>query len=146
MSDSVPLPSSVRSMVLSWSDTATPSEVKDIRAQTSAVQILFRADKKPYLFLCNGVAVKVPFAETIATIEDKLEEYICQRFLQKCKTAAEKFCRRLRSIQIGLKKYANLRFSATDPSLLADWFAAATAVESLGQSFAHSPQISLPCD
>ena len=38
-----------------------------------------RQIKNPYMFLCNGVVVKVAFAETNTTIEDKLEQYIRQR-------------------------------------------------------------------
>ena len=35
--------------------------------------------KNPYMFLCNGVVVKIAFADSNATIEDKLEQYIRQR-------------------------------------------------------------------
>ena len=35
--------------------------------------------KNPYMFLCNGVVVKIAFTDSNATIEDKLEQYIRQR-------------------------------------------------------------------
>lgn len=35
--------------------------------------------KNPYMFLCNGVVVKIAYADTHTTIEDKLEQYIRQR-------------------------------------------------------------------
>ena len=35
--------------------------------------------KNPYMFLCNGVVVKIAFADNNVTIEDKLEQYIRQR-------------------------------------------------------------------
>lgn len=38
-----------------------------------------RQIKNPYMFLCNGVVVKIAYADTAITIEDKLEQYIRQR-------------------------------------------------------------------
>lgn len=38
-----------------------------------------RQIKNPYLFICNGVVVKIAYSNTTATIEDKLEQYIRQR-------------------------------------------------------------------
>ena len=38
-----------------------------------------RQIKNPYMFLCNGVVVKIAFADSRATIEDKLEQYIRHR-------------------------------------------------------------------
>ena len=35
--------------------------------------------KNPYMFLCNGVVVKISFADSKSTIEDKLEQYIRHR-------------------------------------------------------------------
>ncbi len=35
--------------------------------------------KNPYLFLCGGVVVHITYAETDATIEDRLEQFIRQR-------------------------------------------------------------------
>lgn len=35
--------------------------------------------KNPYMFLCNGVVVKIAFADNNSTIEDKLEQYIRHR-------------------------------------------------------------------
>jgi len=35
--------------------------------------------RNPYLFLCNGIVVKIAYADTTVTIEDKLEQYIRQR-------------------------------------------------------------------
>ena len=37
-----------------------------------------RQIKDPYRFRCNGIVVTVAFADTDATIEDRLEEYIRQ--------------------------------------------------------------------
>ena len=38
-----------------------------------------RQIKNPYLFICNGVVVKIAYSDTTTTIEDKLEQYIRQR-------------------------------------------------------------------
>ena len=38
-----------------------------------------RQIKDPYKYRCNGIVVTVAFADTDATIEDRLEEYIRQR-------------------------------------------------------------------
>lgn len=38
-----------------------------------------RQIRNPYLFLCNGVVVKIAYADTKDTIEDRLEQYIRQR-------------------------------------------------------------------
>jgi hypothetical protein len=57
--------------------------------------------------------------------------------MQKTLKAAENLCRFSESFPICFKKGRNFRLCAADPSLLADWFAAATAVESLGQGFAQ---------
>ncbi len=35
--------------------------------------------KNPYLYKCNGVVVKIAYATTESTIEDRLEQYIRQR-------------------------------------------------------------------
>lgn len=35
--------------------------------------------RNPYMFLCNGIVVKIAYADTSVTIEDKLEQYIRQR-------------------------------------------------------------------
>ena len=38
-----------------------------------------RQIRNPYLFLCNGVVVKIAYSDTKDTIEDLLEQYIRQR-------------------------------------------------------------------
>ena len=38
-----------------------------------------RQIRNPYLFLCNGVVVKIAYADTKDTIEDRLEQYIRHR-------------------------------------------------------------------
>lgn len=38
-----------------------------------------RQIRNPYLFLCSGVVVKIAYADTKDTIEDRLEQYIRQR-------------------------------------------------------------------
>ena len=35
--------------------------------------------KNPYMYKCNGVVVKIAYATTESTIEDRLEQYIRQR-------------------------------------------------------------------
>lgn len=35
--------------------------------------------KNPYLYKCNGVVVKIAYATTESTIEDRLEQYIRKR-------------------------------------------------------------------
>ena len=35
--------------------------------------------KNPYLYKCNGVVVKIAYATTESTIEDRLKQYIRQR-------------------------------------------------------------------
>ncbi|MDD7024542.1 MAG: hypothetical protein PUI37_06760 [Oscillospiraceae bacterium] len=39
--------------------------------------------KNPYLFICNGVVVKLSFADTTHTLEDRTEQYIRQRQKQE---------------------------------------------------------------
>lgn len=64
-----------RSMLADSSDVKIdPSLPREEQLQEYLRQI-----KNPYVFLCSGVVVKVSFAESSATIEDKLEEYIRQR-------------------------------------------------------------------
>lgn len=62
-------------------DRSTLTDIADVKIDPSLpkedqLQEYLRQIKNPYVFLCNGVVVKVSFAETTATIEDKLEEYI----------------------------------------------------------------------
>lgn len=45
-----------------------------------------RQIKDPYRFRCNGIIVTTAFADTDATIEDRLEEYIRQRHANNHKT------------------------------------------------------------
>lgn len=51
-----------------------PSLSKDAWLEEYLKQI-----RNPYLFLCNGIVVKIAYADTTVTIEDKLEQYIRQR-------------------------------------------------------------------
>lgn len=51
-----------------------PSLTKDEWLEEYLKQI-----RNPYLFLCNGIVVKIAYADTTVTIEDKLEQYIRQR-------------------------------------------------------------------
>ena len=65
-------------------DRSTLADIADVKIVPSLPrdeQIVeyLRQIKNPYVFLCGGVVVKVSFAKTSATIEDKLEEYIRQR-------------------------------------------------------------------
>ena len=65
-------------------DRSTLADIADVKIAPSLPrdeQIVeyLRQIKNPYVFLCSGVVVKVSFAKTSATIEDKLEEYIRQR-------------------------------------------------------------------
>lgn len=65
-------------------DRSTLEDIADVKIAPSLpreeqIRAYLRQIKNPYVFLCSGVVVKVSFAETSATIEDKLEEYIRQR-------------------------------------------------------------------
>ena len=48
-------------------------------SRAERMQSYIRQIRDPYRFLCNGIVVTVTFADTDATIEDRLEEYIRQR-------------------------------------------------------------------
>ena len=64
--------------------TADPSSLVDIRdvrvntalAQKERILDFIRQVKNPYLYKCGKMVVKVSFAETEATLEDKLESYL----------------------------------------------------------------------
>lgn len=65
-------------------DRSTLTDIADVKIAPSLprgeqLQEYLRQIKNPYVFLCGGVVVKVSFAETSATIEDRMEEYIRQR-------------------------------------------------------------------
>lgn len=69
-------------------DRSTLTDIADVKIDSylpkeEQIMEYLRQIKNPYVFLCNGVVVKVSFAETSATIEDKLEEYIRQRQKEK---------------------------------------------------------------
>lgn len=68
-------------------DTVNPDTLVDI-ATVEVDRSLPRAEqmkqfleqiKNPYLYKCNGVVVKIAYATTESTIEDRLEQYIRQR-------------------------------------------------------------------
>ena len=68
-------------------DTVNPDTLVDI-ATVEIDRSLPRAEqmkqfleqiKNPYLYKCNGVVVKIAYATTESTIEDRLEQYIRQR-------------------------------------------------------------------
>lgn len=54
-------------------------EVDSTLSKTEWLKEYLQQIKNPYIFLCNGVVVKIAFADSNATIEDKLEQYIRQR-------------------------------------------------------------------
>ena len=59
-------------------------EITDVQIDMSLsraerMQSYIRQIKDPYKYRCNGIVVTVAFADTDATIEDRLEEYIRQR-------------------------------------------------------------------
>ena len=64
--------------------TADPSSLVDIRdvkvnsalPQRERILDFIRQVKNPYLYKCGKMVVKVSFAETEATLEDKLESYL----------------------------------------------------------------------
>lgn len=65
-------------------DRSTLADIADVKIDPSLpreeqIMEYLQQIKNPYVFLCSGVVVKVSFAKTSATIEDKLEEYIRQR-------------------------------------------------------------------
>ena len=65
-------------------DRSTLADIADVKVDPSLpreeqLQEYLRQIKNPYVFLCGGVVVKVSFAKTSATIEDRMEEYIRQR-------------------------------------------------------------------
>ena len=65
-------------------DTYDVVDIADVQIDMSLsraerMKSYIRQIKDPYRFRCNGIVVTVAFADTDATIEDRLEEYICQR-------------------------------------------------------------------
>ena len=65
-------------------DRSTLTDIADVKIDSSLpreeqIKEYLRQIKNPYVFLCGGVVIKVSFAETSATIEDRMEEYIRQR-------------------------------------------------------------------
>lgn len=62
-------------------DKATLVDIKDVEidandAPEKKMAEFVRQIKNPYFFLCNGYAVKLEFADTDRTIEDRFMEYI----------------------------------------------------------------------
>ena len=54
------------------------------------MRMFFLLDDGRKIFYPSVLVVKISFAETIATFEDKLEEYICQRFLIETQNGGRK--------------------------------------------------------
>ena len=54
-------------------------EVDSNLPKSEWMKVYLQQIKNPYMFLCNGVVVKIAFTDSNATIEDKLEQYIRQR-------------------------------------------------------------------
>lgn len=62
-------------------DKATLADIEDVEIDAGAepgekLAEYVRQIKNPYCFMCRGYAVKLEFADTDRTIEDRLMEYI----------------------------------------------------------------------
>jgi len=71
----------MRSVDIRTVDPTTLADIRDVKVSTALPQIertieYIRQIKNPYLYKCGKMVVKVNFAETEATLEDKLEGYL----------------------------------------------------------------------
>jgi hypothetical protein len=62
-------------------DTATLIDIRDVKVNAKLPKNerlidFIRQVKNPYCYKCGKIAVKISFAETDATLEDKLESYL----------------------------------------------------------------------
>jgi hypothetical protein len=62
-------------------DSAALDDIRDVKVNAALPQKerlidFIRQVKNPYLYKCGKMVVKVSFAETEATLEDKLESYL----------------------------------------------------------------------
>ena len=65
-------------------DRSTLTDITEIEIDTSLSRDEMIKDylaqiKNPYLFRCGNVIVKVAYADTQVTIEDALQQFICER-------------------------------------------------------------------
>ena len=71
----------MRNADIRTADPVTLVDIRDVKVNTALPQNerlidYIRQVKNPYLYKCGKMVVKVSFAETEATLEDKLESYL----------------------------------------------------------------------
>jgi len=71
----------MRSVDIRTVDPAALTDIRDVKVNTELsknerILDFIRQVKNPYLYKCGKMVVKVSFAETEATLEDKLESYL----------------------------------------------------------------------
>ena len=71
----------MRSIDIQTVNPDTLADIRDVKVNTALPQReriydFIRQVKNPYLYKCGKIVVKVSFAETEATLEDKLESYL----------------------------------------------------------------------
>jgi len=72
---------SMRDIDIRTADPDALVDIRDIKIDTTLpkrerISDFIRQVKNPYLYKCGKAVVKVSFAETEATLEDKLESYL----------------------------------------------------------------------
>jgi hypothetical protein len=81
LDEKLTLLTAMRGADIRTADPAALTDIRDVNVNTALPQkerILdfIRQVKNPYLYKCGKMVVKVSFAETEATLEDKLESYL----------------------------------------------------------------------
>jgi len=71
----------MRNLDIRTVDPTALADIRDVKVNTTLPQRervldFIRQVKNPYLYKCGKMVVKVSFAETEATLEDKLESYL----------------------------------------------------------------------
>ena len=71
----------MRAADIRTADPAALVDIRDVKVNTTLPQRervfdFIRQVRNPYLYKCGKMVVKVSFAETEATLEDKLESYL----------------------------------------------------------------------
>ena len=71
----------MRSVDIRTVNPDTLADIRDVKVNTALPQRerifdFIRQVKNPYLYKCGKMVVKVSFAETESTLEDKLENYL----------------------------------------------------------------------
>jgi len=71
----------MRAVDIRTADPAALADIRDVKVNTALqgrerVLDFIRQVRNPYLYKCGKMVVKISFAETEATLEDKLESYL----------------------------------------------------------------------